>query len=228
MKDIAGYEGRYAITSCGKVWSYHRKKFLRPGNSRGYSFVMLYRDDRKKPHHHFVHRLVANAYIENPNGFREVNHKDENKTNNSLNNLEWCTRSYNMNYGTASKRVGEKLGIKTICIETGEIYYSAEEAARKTGIDPSHIHGCCVLKHKSAHGLHFFYYDYYIEHYEELKKKYTTKDIYCFQNGKTYRNAKEASDDTGIKMHYIHQNCGGFCKSTHGLNFKYIERSVIP
>lgn len=228
MKDIPGYEGRYAVTSCGKVWSYRKRKFLRPGNSRGYSFVMLYNDNREKPRHHLVHRLVANAYIENPNEYKEINHKDENKSNNCVNNLEWCSRSYNIKYNGRNIKVGMKMGIKTICIETGQIYYSAEEAARKTGIDASHIHGCCILKYKSAHGLHFFYYDYFLKHYDELKKKYTRKEVYCFQNGKTYRNAKEASIDTGIKKTYILQNCLGYCKSTHGFNFKYIERSVIP
>ena len=99
MKDIKGYEGLYAITTEGDVYSYKRKKFLKPAdNGTGYLFVILHKDGKVK--NYKIHRLVAEAYLPNPNNLPQVNHKDENKTNNCLQNLEWCDASYNTNYGT--------------------------------------------------------------------------------------------------------------------------------
>ena len=89
MKDIQGYEGLYAVTSCGKVWSYKNERFLKPYKKRdGYLEVYLYKGGERK--HYIIHRLVAMAYIPNPDNLPQVNHKDENKENNALPNLEWC------------------------------------------------------------------------------------------------------------------------------------------
>lgn len=107
MKDIKGYEGLYAITSCGKVWSYISNKFLKQKIDKdGYCTVNLYKDKKRKTKK--IHRLVAEAYLENPNNLPEVNHKDEIKTNNSIQNLEWCSTKYNRQYGTRIQRATEK------------------------------------------------------------------------------------------------------------------------
>ena len=108
MKDVVGYEGLYAVTSCGKVYSYKSKKFLKPGvYKKGYLFVNLWKDGGYKSKQ--IHRLVAEAYIPNPDNLPQINHKDENKTNNCLQNLEWCTSKYNNNYGTRNERRSDKL-----------------------------------------------------------------------------------------------------------------------
>lgn len=104
MKDILDYEGLYAITSCGKVWSYRSQKFLKPKiKKNGYLEVDL----RKNGSHKFclVHRLVAEAYINNPFNLAEVNHKDEIKAHNWINNLEWVSHKDNCNYGTRNERI---------------------------------------------------------------------------------------------------------------------------
>ena len=104
MKDIAGYEGLYAVTSCGKVWSYRNECFLKPfTNTWGYLYVRLHKDGQSKMYG--VHRIVAEAYLPNPENLPQINHKDENKTNNCLQNLEWCDSKYNANYGTRNKKV---------------------------------------------------------------------------------------------------------------------------
>ena len=105
MNDIQGYVGRYAITSCGKVYSYKSKKFLNPRVDKdGYLAVGLY-DDAGKRKYWLIHRLVAMAYIPNPDNKPTVNHKDENKTHNWLNNLGWMTMAEQNIYGTRLARV---------------------------------------------------------------------------------------------------------------------------
>lgn len=108
MKDIKNYEGLYAITPEGEVWSYKNKRFLRPqANRDGYLRVGLYKDGKSKKYS--IHRLVAEAYIPNPDNLPQVNHKDENKTNNCLQNLEWCNCKYNNNYGTHNEKISNSL-----------------------------------------------------------------------------------------------------------------------
>ena len=104
MKDVVGYEGLYAVTSCGRVWSYKNKKFLEPQcDKNGYLYVNLYKNGKRK--HICVHRLVAEAYIPNLDNLPQINHKDECKTNNCLQNLEWCDAKYNSNYGSRIDRI---------------------------------------------------------------------------------------------------------------------------
>jgi hypothetical protein len=94
MVDISGYEGIYAITSCGRVWSYRKQKFLKGAGNPKYLYVELGHGNKK-----YIHRLVAEAYLPNPENLPCVNHKDENPQNNSINNLEWCSYQYNNIYG---------------------------------------------------------------------------------------------------------------------------------
>ena len=156
MKDIKGYEGLYAITSCGKVWSYRSKRFLNPSKqSTGYLAVSLCKDGTRKSY--TIHRLVAEVYLPNPNNLPQVNHKDENKTHNYINNLEWCDSTYNINYGTRNKRVGRARGKTVICVETNIIYYSPAEVEQTLGIDASSIHKCCKGKRHTAGGYHWRY-----------------------------------------------------------------------
>lgn len=157
MKDIENYEGLYAVTSCGKVYSYRSKKFLKPRNYRGYLGVVLCKDGKRKDY--LIHRLVAAAYIPNSDNLPLVNHKDENKHNNALNNLEWCTQKYNLNYGTAKERANQKKFKKCQCVETGEIFNSYKEAAEAKGIcNGSQIGSVINGKRKTAGGYHWTTY----------------------------------------------------------------------
>ena len=154
MKDIVGYENQYAITEDGKVWSYKTKKFLSPGKHRnGYLQVALWTNN--KPKYYFIHRLVAEAFISNPNNLPQVNHKDEDKTNNNVWNLEWCDRRYNMNYGTMRERSSRKIAKEIRCVETNMTYWSAKEAERQTGIWATHIREACKNPKKTAGGYHW-------------------------------------------------------------------------
>ena len=112
-KDIEGYEGLYQVSNTGQVKSLNYKgrgvvKLLKQAiNHNGYNYVILYKNGKTK--HYSVHRLVALAFIPNPDNLPIVNHKDENPSNNNVNNLEWCTIAYNNNYGTRNERAGKKI-----------------------------------------------------------------------------------------------------------------------
>ena len=97
-KNIIGYEGLYEVSNMGNVRNVRRNTLLRfSKNNYGYIQVYLYKNGIRNGFK--VHRLVAQAFIPNPDNLPQVNHKDEDKTNNSVENLEWCDHKYNVNYG---------------------------------------------------------------------------------------------------------------------------------
>lgn len=112
-EDIEGYESKYQVSNLGNVRSLNyrgtgKPKLLKQTTyEKGYKRVNLYKNGKKK--HYWIHRLVAIAFIPNPNDLPVVNHKDEDPSNNNVNNLEWCTYEYNNNYGTVRKRISESL-----------------------------------------------------------------------------------------------------------------------
>lgn len=121
-RDIKGYEGLYQVSNLGRVRSldriikfksssrFHKGQIISIKNSKtGYCLVNLHRNSKQKMF--LIHRLVAQAFIDNPEDLPCVNHKDENKLNNQVDNLEWCTYQYNTSYGTTIKRIAEKLSI---------------------------------------------------------------------------------------------------------------------
>ena len=106
-KDVVGYEGLYMVSDTGVVMSlYHNKILSSPAGSHGYPNVVLCKNRIKKTH--TVHRLVAEAFLENPEGYPCINHKDENKANNHASNLEWCTYTYNGMYGVRGMILDKK------------------------------------------------------------------------------------------------------------------------
>lgn len=148
MKDIEGYEGLYAVTSCGKVWSYRSKKFLKPRPThQGYLRVCLYKKGERQDF--YIHRLVAETYLENPNNYDEVSHLDETRTNNCVNNLAWVSKKENCNMPLHKERISKALAGKvknnkpinqyTLDGEFISTYNSATEASKATGIDNSSI-----------------------------------------------------------------------------------------
>lgn len=111
-KDIPNYEGLYQISNLGRVkslprkWSPRENILKAEGEKEEYLHVSLWKDRISK--HLYIHRCVAELFIPNPNNYTHVNHKDENKRNNTVDNLEWCTTKYNSNYGNRNLKIGEK------------------------------------------------------------------------------------------------------------------------
>lgn len=155
-KDAPGFPG-YQVSASGRVKRTTKGgKELRPVRySNGYCVVNL---SGKRIG---VHRLVALAFIPNPKGLPEINHKDEDKQNNNVNNLEWCDRVYNNNYGSRTLRasVSRSCPVKQLSL-TGEIisvFYGIHEADRQTGIDYRNIHRVLSGRRKTAGGYRWEY-----------------------------------------------------------------------
>lgn len=139
-KDIEGYEGLYQISNLGNVKRLagkgcRKERLLKyHTNSDGYEIVCLSKNGICKRYK--VHRLVAATFIPNPTYLQEVNHKDENKANNTVDNLEWCTKKYNINYGYGNKHRSNSLvnnvykSKPILCVELNKIFPSLAEAAR--------------------------------------------------------------------------------------------------
>ena len=149
-KDIKGYEGWYQVSSQGRVRSLDRfincthngkRKVsgrVLVGSNAGRGYVMVILTKNSKQTYKYVHRLVAEAFIPNPDNLPQVNHKDENKTNNCVDNLEWCDNLYNINYGTVRERITKKTSKQVQQFDENMLfvkqYPSQIEASRETGI----------------------------------------------------------------------------------------------
>ena len=153
-RDIEGYEGLYKISNKGRVKSlkWGKERILRPGiDGYGYMFVCLCNDNVMK--YFKLHRLVAQAFIPNLYNKPQVNHLDENKKNNCVDNLEWATAKENSNYGTRNERLSRKILQYSKSGEFIREWQGALEVERVLGIDNSHINACCRGKRKSAGGF---------------------------------------------------------------------------
>ena len=162
MKDIPNFEGLYAATEDGQIWSYRKKKFLKSSGT-GYQVITL-NDATGKGKQYLLHRIIATVFLPNPDNLPEVNHKDEDKTNNAVSNLEWCTHSYNMDYGNtkqkqkeAMQRINKKNRKPVYCVELNRTFSHRLEAFEELGVHPQSIFNCCKGNAKTAGGYHWRY-----------------------------------------------------------------------
>lgn len=163
-KDIKGFEGCYQVSNFGRVKSFHRwkrascpKEYILKNSlaNNGYCQVTLYNGDKRQKH--LVHRLVADAFIPNPDNLPHINHKDENPENNHADNLEWCTPLYNNCYGTAKFRAmmtkGKPIGQYLINDQWLATYANTVIASEFSGVPQKEIYQCAVGTLHSAGGF---------------------------------------------------------------------------
>lgn len=151
MVKITGFED-YSIDVYGNIYSNFKKDFLVPKIDKdGYHYVCLYKKGKEKWFK--VHRLVGMMYIPNPDNLPQINHKDENKANNYVGNLEWCTNKYNVNYGMRTKKASAALGKKVYCYELDKVFNSMLEARKETGA--LKIAEVCRGKFSQSGGYHW-------------------------------------------------------------------------
>ena len=169
-RPIEGFEGLYEVSNIGNVRSLNYRhtggaKILRPGGNKGYLNINLWKNGKR--YIKTVHRLVANAFIPNPENKPQVNHIDGDKTNNRVNNLEWVTNrenqlhAYNIGLHVTTEESRKKLSEarkgeknpkakQVICITTREVFDYMAEGAKKYNVNAGNISDCCRGKRKSA------------------------------------------------------------------------------
>lgn len=240
-RPVVGYEGYYEVSNLGRVRSLERKqtkiwrgveveyiikkKILKQSDDgRGYLRVSLHKD--KKSTTFGVHQIVAMAFVPNPHvdKWLYVNHKDENKSNNRANNLEWCDMKYNANYGTRNLRVSIKRGIPVAQIDkdTNKViatFHSSVEAQRQLGVDHYAINLCCKQKLITAGGFKWWILDD-IENFDptfngRLKRAVYQTELYDKTILGEFDSISEASEATGVDVAAIVECCKGNRKSTY-------------
>ena len=179
-KDVVGFEGKYEVSNFGNVRSLNWRGSKKTKNlslrkiNTGYLRVLL--SENGKTHAFTVHRLVALAFLENPLKLDEVNHKDENKENNCVDNLEWCSHRYNTDYffirhpdygknKKQSDKYGRRLHLKVLqCDKSGNVireWPNSRTIFVQTGMSDWSISQCCRGKQKTAYGYKWCYANQY-------------------------------------------------------------------
>lgn len=168
-KDIKGFEGLYQVSNMGNVKSlYYNKLLTICKQNNGYTYVCLWKHSKETKG--LIHRLVAEAFLPNPDNLPQVNHINEDKTDNKVENLEWCDAKYNSNYGTRKQRISKnKIGINNPLSKQvlqyskdGEFikeWVCAYEVQRELKISQSHISKCCRGTQKTSGGYIWKYKD---------------------------------------------------------------------
>lgn len=235
-KQIKGYEGKYCVSNMGRIMSLERnvksggkikQRIIKQCDARkGYKTVSLYIDGKKK--RHIVHRLVAEAFIPNPNNYNQVNHIDENKSNNSVYNLEWCTGKQNMNYGSRTEKAIKKAQKKVFKVdELGNVvsvYSSAKEAANANGIGRQEVAKFCRGNRKGLYHGYYWKYDVPVG-------RRNIPIVMLYLNGKfirKYKSVVEAAKDLNVNSYQIYQNASGNAKTAYGYIFVREENYEKP
>lgn len=227
-KPIDGYNGLYMVSDRGRIKSYREKKvpnncyltnggkiiyekILKSDTNHGYEQVGLTKNGKIK--NYAIHRLVAQAFIPNPNQLPEINHKNHNKTDNSVDNLEWCDRSYNNKHRRKHKRIIQltKKGAKI------RIWDSVEEIENELGYKAKIIIRCCNKETYYAYSYSWRYYN--------MKQK-TTFSVYSKITGEKigiFDSITKAAKEINVSDSLIRDCLRGYLKSTHNFLIKRIE-----
>ncbi|MFT8774895.1 MAG: NUMOD4 domain-containing protein [Lacticaseibacillus paracasei] len=165
-KDITGFEGAFQVSSLGRVRSlpridalgHHRAGIIRKAGSVHDGYLQIALEHNNKKSVYLVHRLVAEAFLPNPHGYPTVNHKNENPSDNRVENLEWCTSLYNNMYNGRNKRVAKALErpVNVITSSGHHYFFSSQKLASEIlGLDDGHVSECVRGKLKHHHGFSF-------------------------------------------------------------------------
>lgn len=228
-KPIKNYEKFYEVSNLGNVKSKRRNIILKYNiNNKGRPYVNLFKNKKAKTR--TIHRLVAETFIPNPNNFPEVNHKDENPLNNKVENLEWCDRKYNINYGTRKERIIKKQIKPVLQYDLKGNFIKKWNSIKEAQLfyNTNIISQCC--KNKKSYNLVKGFQWKYEEDTKEisevkqigiwLKKQINQYDI---NNNylKTWESIIEASKSLNIKAQNISSCCRNKAKTAGGYIWKY-------
>ena len=192
-RDIKGFEGIYQVSNIGRVKNSKGRIRSLKTNNKGYYIISLYKNNIEKTY--LIHRLVAQAFLPNPNNLPEINHKDEIKSHNMIwvnedgsidynkSNLEWCDRKSNCNYGLRNKIMGDKhkKPILQITIDGCLVnkWDSAQDAANELSYDKSNIGRCCMGKQQTYKNYFWKYYNLDTYLIAKMNKNIKEKRMAC-------------------------------------------------
>ena len=196
QKDISGYEGLYAVTDDGRVWSYKSKKFLAiTTDDKGYSRVELWKNGKRRKYR--LHRLVAEAFIPNPDNLSDVAHLDESRDNCHLNNLCWMTHKDNCNMPKFKER--------------------KSQAMKEYMKDPKHReHVSNKMKEYMSNP----------ENRKKVGHK-VAQPIYCVELNRVFESQKAAAKELGLYQSNISNCCNGKIKTTGGYHWRFATETDI-
>ena len=218
-KDVVGYEGLYKVSNTGKIYSIKNDRILKQQIVRGYCKATLCRDGKQKQIG--VHRVVAMAFIPNPNNLPQVNHIDENQLNNHVENLEWCDCKYNINFGTAIQRRRENYPTRREIDQYDKhgnlmrTWFGLGDIQIKTGYNAGAICECCNGKRDYYKNSVWRYKDEPFDKYEQKhpespfnrkRKSFSRYDL----NGRLvdrWKSVREASEKLNIPYQTIVEWC---------------------
>lgn len=245
-KDVVGYEGLYKVSNLGNVYSNYVHRNLNGGYTLdGYRYVGLRKNNIRK--NNLVHRLVAEAFIPNPDNLPIINHKDENPHNNNVDNLEWCDYLYNLLYNDGHIRRGDKMAKHVYAYDKdGNLiaeYKSSREASRATNLSCGDISACCLNKINAYKDIVWSYSkltkedveNRFASYYKSKEfsnnigsyvKKTKSKKVsqYDLEGNfiQSFPSAQEAGRQLKISASLVSSVCRGEQKATHGYVFKYV------
>lgn len=208
-KDVEGYEGKYQISNECRVKSlnYHQQKIEKIlkiyTNNKGYKYVVL---NDKGSKTHFIHRLIAKAFIPNPNNLPCINHKDENPTNNSIENLEWCTYEYNNTYNNRHLKCAKKIS------ESSKGKHHTEETKKKISD---------LIKKKFENGAVIWN-----KGLPSHKRKRVIQYNQNMQIVKVFESVRNASLETNFHIGGIIDCCKGRRQTFKGFIWKYDRETL--
>lgn len=247
-KDMVGYEDFYSVSNLGRIWSKRKNKALMPSiNNCGYKQVNV--TDGVNIRIMLVHRAVAMAFLENKQNFPVVNHKDENTQNNEMNNLEWCTVSYNNSYNDIAKRRSnskKKVYQYDSNFELIKTYNSSHDASREMNVSNGIMSQCCRedvyekskgKRNLTIYGFVFSYRE--LDAFEVQERFFQSKYAHIHCTGrlvgqyeldgtliKTYESTNKAGKSLGISASNISACCRGKFKQSHGFRWEYMKEKL--
>lgn len=211
-KDIDGLEGEYAVSSKGRVKNIKNGKILNGSyNNDGYKHIKL----KGKPY--TIHKLVALAFIPNPQNLPQINHLDERKDNNHVSNLTWCTASENTRH--SCHKYSCKINQLTLDGELVKVWESSMHIERETGYNHGNILKCCKGKRRSAYNFRWEYLD-------SSFQRIVNHQVIAYKGTEfigVFANARKASKALGLKWSSVSHCLRGRLKSNKGYTFKYAE-----
>lgn len=245
-KDIQGYDGLYQVSNIGRVKSLNysrtgKEKILKPCKANGYLQVYLYKEGKSKMYK--IHRLVAMAFIPNPDNLPCVNHIDEDKSNNCEDNLEWCTVAYNNTYGTRIQRQAESLKGFKHSEETRKKLSEARKGKHHSEESKAKMSESHKGKPKSEEAIKkmseslkgkykgenspLYGKPKSEEHRKKIIESHMRRKVYCVETDKVYNSIKEASEELGLFSTGICACCKGKQKHYKGYHFYYTENIIF-